>query len=121
MTTPTFPTLMVAPAQVRRGAGVLATVGEVIARLGQRPLLIGGDRTLAIAAPFLKPALAGLTASSASYGNDCSETALSQLQAAAQAHAADVVIGVGGGKALDAAKLIAQQRQLPVITVPTSA
>ena len=121
MTTPTFPTLMVAPAQVRRGAGVLATVGEVIARLGQRPLLVGGDRTLAIAAPFLKPALAGLTVSSASYGNDCSETALSQLQAAAQAHAADVVIGVGGGKALDAAKLIAHQRQLPVITVPTSA
>ena len=57
MTTPTFPTLMVAPAQVRRGAGVLATVGEVIARLGQRPLLVGGERTLASAAPFLKPAL----------------------------------------------------------------
>ncbi|MEL6854998.1 MAG: iron-containing alcohol dehydrogenase family protein, partial [Cyanobacteria bacterium J06607_13] len=40
---------------------------------------------------------------------------------AAAAHQADCIIGVGGGKALDAAKLVAHQRQLPVATVPTSA
>jgi glycerol dehydrogenase len=34
---------------------------------------------------------------------------------------ADLIIGIGGGKALDAAKLLAHQSYLPIITIPTSA
>ena len=40
---------------------------------------------------------------------------------AAQAHAADLILGCGGGKALDAAKLLAHQLNLPVVTIPTAA
>ena len=112
---------MVAPAQVRRGSGILATSGEAIAALGQRPLVVGGDRSLAAAAPFLDPALASLTSQTAAYGADCSEATLARLQGAIADHQADLIIGVGGGKALDAAKLIAHQARLPVVTVPTSA
>jgi glycerol dehydrogenase len=112
---------MVAPAQVVRGAGILADQGNAIARLGQRPLVTGGDRSLAIAAPGLIAALQPLDAVQVPYGPDCSEAALAHLHRAATAHGADVVIGVGGGKALDAAKLLAHQQQIPVVTVPTSA
>lgn len=117
-----FP-LTVAPAQVIRGRGVLQQSGTVLARLGQRPLVVVGDRTLATVRPLLHPALesAQLQTAYAAYHPDCSEKTLTALQAAAHAHQADLIIGVGGGKALDAAKLLAHQLGLPVVTIPTSA
>lgn len=112
---------MVAPAQVMRGAGVLASAGSSIGRLGHRPLLVGGDRSLAAAASFLTPALAELASAQATYGHDCSEATLVRLKEAIAQHQADIVIGIGGGKALDTAKLLAHQTQLPIVTIPTSA
>src|SRR6476469_10749048 len=122
-TTPAIFSLMVAPAQVVRGEQALAQVGEAMGRLGQRPLIIGGDRTLAVVQPWLEPVLKQekLAFTQAAYGLDCSEAGLTALREAVAAHQADVIIGVGGGKALDAAKLLAYQCQLPVVTVPTSA
>ena len=121
MPSSSFPVLNIAPAQVVRGSGILAQSAELFAQLGQRPLVVGGDRTLKTAWPFLKAPLSGLSVAQAAYQKDCSESALAVLHQAAEAHQADSIIGVGGGKALDTAKLLAHQRQLPIATVPTSA
>jgi glycerol dehydrogenase-like iron-containing ADH family enzyme len=114
--------LAIAPARVLRGAGILTAASAEIARLGSRPLMIGGDRSLPIAQAQLLPALtqAGLTVAEASYGADCSETANAQLKQRAADHRADLIIGVGGGKAMDTAKLVAYQLHLPIVTIPTS-
>ncbi|MEM6251822.1 MAG: iron-containing alcohol dehydrogenase family protein [Cyanobacteria bacterium P01_D01_bin.156] len=117
----TLSTLMVSPAQVVRGSGILSQMGSHVARLGRRPLLIGGDRTLSAAAPLLTDMLQGLSVAQASYRTDCCETTLESLQKAIEQHEADLVIGIGGGKALDTAKLVAYQSRLPVVTIPTSA
>ncbi|WP_204139664.1 iron-containing alcohol dehydrogenase family protein [Halomicronema sp. CCY15110] len=121
MNTTTLPPLMIAPAQVSRGTGILPHMGAAIAALGTRPLVIGGERSLAQAEPWLTPALQDLTTATATYGADCSEATLARLSDAIAAHQADLIIGVGGGKALDTAKLAAHQAQLPVVTIPTSA
>ena len=107
--------LKIAPAQVIRGSGALQQVGSTIAQLGSRPLLIGGDHTLQIIQPRLESALTAqnCTIAQASYGADCSEAALLSLKRAVVEHRADLIIGSGGGKALDAAKLIADQCRLP--------
>ncbi len=111
--------LTIAPGRVLRGS--LAAATSEIVQLGNRPLVVGGDRTLATVRPFLQPVLATLSGMEASYGADCSEAALARLRQAMTDHHADLVIGVGGGKALDTAKLLAHQCQVPVVTVPTSA
>jgi glycerol dehydrogenase-like iron-containing ADH family enzyme len=113
-------TLTIAPTKVIRGAGALTNCGEAISRLGNRPLILGGDRTLALIQTHLQPVLQQLQVAQASYGADCCEASLKSLHSSATLHQADVIIGVGGGKALDTAKLIAHQLQLPVVTIPTS-
>ncbi len=116
-------TLSVAPAKVLRGDRILEQAGNAIAHLGKRPLIVGSDRTLKATLPRLQSVLAAqeLDASTANYGSDCSEAGLATMGEAVKAHQADLIIGVGGGKALDAAKLLAYQCHLPVVTIPTSA
>ncbi|MEA5582231.1 iron-containing alcohol dehydrogenase family protein [Nodularia harveyana UHCC-0300] len=116
-------TLTVAPGKIIRGAGVLQSVSAEISRLGSRPLIIAGNSTLAIAQKSLQAIFAESNwhTAHANYGADCCEASLEALRNTAQEHQADVIIGVGGGKALDTAKLVAHQLQLPVVTIPTSA
>ncbi len=118
-----FLSLAVAPAQVIRGRGVLAQAATAIAQLGSRPLVIGGNHTLTLVKSRVHPGFKqqGLQTKWASYSPDCSEASLALLRSAVADHRADVIIGVGGGKALDTAKLVAYQCRLPVVTVPTSA
>ncbi|MBV5257568.1 iron-containing alcohol dehydrogenase family protein [Synechococcus moorigangaii CMS01] len=115
--------IFIAPAQVLKGMNALAQAGGAIARWGKRPFVVGGQQTLQqLAASF--HALAdqeNLDLATGSYSPDCSEASLKGLTKKFKAHKADFVIGVGGGKALDTAKLLAHQQNCPIVTVPTSA
>jgi len=112
--------LSIAPTQVLRGS--LAASGNAIASFGKRPLVIGGKQTLAVVQSPLERVFQSqeLTAKEECYTPDCSENSLAKLQTAVQQHQADFIIGVGGGKALDTAKLVAHRCQLPIVTIPTS-
>jgi glycerol dehydrogenase-like iron-containing ADH family enzyme len=120
--TSTILSLNIAPAIVLRGIHAIAQAGEAIAKLGKRPLLVGGDRSLSVTQTSLEPVLEqhNLKFASASYAPDCSETSLGKLREKANTHQADLIIGIGGGKALDTAKLLAHQCKLPIATIPTS-
>lgn len=111
--------LTIAPACVIRGQNALGRSTDAIARLGKRPLIVGGKNSLAAIQPYLENQQ--LQAAQATYGKDCSENSLKTLHEAAATHKADFILGVGGGKALDAAKLLAHQCQIPIATIPTSA
>lgn len=121
--TSTYPdviSLMVAPARVVRGR---QAIGGAIARifgLGQRPLLIGGKRSLNLSQLQGLRDCPELAIAQAEYTPDCCEASLDRLMQAASQHHADLIIGIGGGKCLDTAKLVADRAQLPVVTIPTS-
>lgn len=115
--------LIISPGKILRGDEILSNSGAEIAKLGNRPLVVSGDRAFARVEPYLQPIFQQqhLTAQQASYLPDCAETSLAKLQEIAADHQANFVIGVGGGKALDTAKLLAHQCQIPIVTIPTSA
>ena len=113
--------LIISPGKVLRGDNILSQSGTEIARLGNRPLIVSSDRT-ELRDSYLQPVIKEqLKGRQASYLPDCAESSLTQLREAAQQHQADFIIGIGGGKALDTAKLLAHQCQLPIVTIPTSA
>ncbi|MEM7594568.1 MAG: iron-containing alcohol dehydrogenase family protein [Cyanobacteria bacterium P01_A01_bin.83] len=114
--------LAIAPARVLRGENCLVNSGKEIAQLGTRPLVVGGTQTLKVVEPLLAAVADSdnLVCQTANYSPDCAESSVARLKDQVQQHQADLVIGVGGGKALDLAKLLAAQCNLPVVTVPTS-
>ncbi|MEN9231569.1 MAG: iron-containing alcohol dehydrogenase family protein, partial [Thermostichus sp. DG02_5_bins_236] len=82
------------------------------------------ERSLTVAEPALKRNWARDPHTQihwTTYGVDCSESELRRLQALAIEEAITGILGVGGGKALDTAKLVAHRLRLPIVTVPTSA
>ncbi len=105
-------TSLIAPHRVVRGWGTLNQLAPLVASLGSAPLVIGGKHTL-------ERFSLGFQGRYEHYGTDCTEASAARLLACS--HGCDVVVGIGGGKALDMAKLVAYRAGLPVITVPTSA
>jgi glycerol dehydrogenase-like iron-containing ADH family enzyme len=119
-TNPTVISLHVAPARVLRGQHALKDAIDCILRLGQRPLIIGGEQSLKLSQLQILFDRPELEIDPVKYTPDCCESSLDRLIQATSAHQADLIVGIGGGKCLDTAKLLAHRCQLPVVTIPTS-
>ncbi len=119
---------LIAPARVLRGEGAWAEALPLIASLCRRPLLLGRSAATSALRRRLGSDLRaqGLDPLDGELQFDCCEQDLTRLQAELVATAraggpVDAVLAAGGGKVLDAGKLLAQRLGLPCFTVPTSA
>jgi glycerol dehydrogenase len=113
----------IAPTEVLRGPGAWNAGVARIVNLCRKPLVLGRSAATAGLRQELTADLdgAGLACRTAELLHDCCEDDLSRVAAILQASACDAVIAIGGGKVLDAGKLLAHRHGLVCITVPTSA
>ena len=85
----------------------------------QRLFWIGGERATAAAAPYLPACYREARSTHAVFRGHCSESQVAALSA--QAGVAEVIVGVGGGSALDTAKAVAARLTRPFVAIPTIA
>lgn len=102
---------------------LLARSGSLIAPLGRNALLIGGVKALKAARAALLSSLdnEGISYEILEFGGKVTEKEIEGFTAAALDRKPEVLIGVGGGKALDLTKAVGGRLRLPVVAVPTVA
>ena len=113
----------VGPAQYVNRSGILRQAGEFIAMWGNRAVISGGHRAMAAAEKPLVKSLdrSGLRWRTQLFTGESSRKNIARIKTEAQKFKANVIIGVGGGKSLDAAKQAAVDLGVPIVCIPTIA
>lgn len=99
-------------------------VAEVCGLYGRRILLIGGEKGLLAGKVRLEEELTGsdlAIVDTVLYGHDCTYKNIEKWAVYAKEIKADMIFGMGGGKAIDTAKGAGEKAGLPVFTFPTIA
>lgn len=113
------------PARYTQGVNATRILGAEMAGLGigGPALLVAGRSARAQLSDAWKQTLgeAGCSYSIHPFGGECTLAEISRIRAAAEALGAKVVIGAGGGKALDAARATSAELDLPFVSCPTLA
>lgn len=115
--------IMISPNRYVQGAGAIADIGKHVASLGTKALILGGKRGIGaienqLTASFKEYKLEFVLEY---FGGECSRPEIERVVTIIKQNNVDVIVGVGGGKALDAAKAVAHSAKIPVAIVPTIA
>ena len=106
------------------GEDAYVQVPQVCLPFGTKIFLIGGRKGMDAAGGLLEEVLKGtdlVVLESVEFGSDCTYKTIDRWADRAKELGADMIFGMGGGKALDTAKGAAERAGLPVFTFPTIA
>lgn len=113
---------VILPARYIQGQGVLGQLGSYVKQHGSKPFAVSGKTSWSRVKARVQASL--LQAGVPLAGHDdsvteCTHAKINEVVERVEALEADIVLGCGGGKAVDTAKAVSEKLQLPVITVPT--
>ena len=114
---------MIAPGKYVQGPGAIHEIGELVVSLGKSVLVLGDEFVLNLTQTDINTSLSEkqLSCTFEQFRGECSKVEIARVKKVAEQNKADVIVGVGGGKALDTAKAAATMLKLPIIIVPTIA
>ncbi len=115
--------IIIAPGKYIQGRGEINNIGKYSNILGNKFFVIAsntGFKTLkeSIAQSFKE---INKSVEYELFQGECSENEVNRLKKICEEKNIDVILGIGGGKALDTAKAVAFYMNIPVVVVPTIA
>ncbi|SDE51990.1 glycerol dehydrogenase [Sporomusa acidovorans] len=115
--------IMISPSRYVQGADAIADLGKHVAPLGTKALVLGGKRGLGAIENLLSASLKEqqMDYTIEYFGGECSRPEIDRIVSVIKQNNLNIIIGVGGGKALDTAKAAAYTAKIPVAIVPTIA
>ena len=115
--------VLVAPKKYVQGRGVMASLGVYVGELGKDALVICDDQVWSLVGETVERSLADseVRLVREPFNGECSHREIERMKGVAEREGVAVVVGVGGGKTLDAAKAVGHQTGTAWVTVPTVA
>lgn len=109
------------PGKYIQGEHAITALPGLIQVLGKKGLIIASPTVKSKILPICRLEDSGGYFSIEVFKGECCEKELKRIQETVVNRKADIIIGMGGGKTIDAAKIVADRAGLPVIIVPTIA
>ncbi|MBF4584391.1 glycerol dehydrogenase [Curtobacterium sp. VKM Ac-2865] len=116
-------TTVMSPARYVQGRSAITRVGEFVAPIGSSPLIVADDVVWGIVESAVTESFqaAGLPVERVGFGRFATPAAVDELVERIRATDSDVIVGLGGGSAIDAAKASGHLAGIRWASVPTAA
>jgi len=108
------------PMKYIQGAGAISELPGLVLHYGRKAFVVGSPSAVRVVFTGDSVKLPNGSVIE-TFKGECHDRELKRLTVELEKSGADVVLGIGGGKTLDAAKIIADRADLPVVIVPTIA
>ncbi len=115
--------IMIAPNRYIQGPGVIKEIAQYVIHLGTNFFFIGGPTALSLIREKVSVSLGekSLSYQFEEFRGECNRVSAAGLSKKAKELGAQVIVGVGGGRAIDTAKAVSHELDSALVIIPTVA